>query len=378
MTKKAISRVGVHRLHLLIALALAPADLHAQGLDLPSVSTIAGTRFERYDFKDAGTIGVERVSLLTIPLVAETRVAGRLRLRVAGAYATASLLRPDGSKSTLSGLTDTEVRAVLPLLGDWLSVSGVAVLPTGRQRLSGDELEVAAVVASDLLPFAISHWGSGGGVGGNVTVARRLGTVGLGVSGGYRASREYRAHDGEDAAYRPGDEQFVRVAVDRSFTAAKATLQVGAYRYTQDQLQGANLYRSGDRWQAIGSYALAGPGRSSAVVYAGVLHREKSSRLSDLALGPPGQDLFLAGGGARIPIGRGAFLPSADARAFRSSDGRGQGYGVGLGASAEWPVGRTVLVPSARVRLGRVFVLDGVESPFTGTELGLTLRRTGL
>jgi hypothetical protein len=359
----------------LLALALAPPRGAAQDPGALPFSAAGGARVESYAFRDAETIGMERVSLLTVPLAAETRVAGRVRLTVSGAFASATLRRADGSEAALAGLTDTEVRAALPLLGDWLTVSGVAVLPTGRQRLSAEELEVAAVVASDLLPFAISHWGSGGGAGGSVVVARRFGTVGMGVSGGYRASREYRALDADGPAYRPGDERFVRVAVDRSFSGAKATLQVSMVRYTHDRLGGGTLYRSGDRYQVIGSYALAGPGRSTAVFYAGVLHREEGSRRDGLAEGLPGQDLILAGGGARVPVGRGAFLPSADARAFRSADGLGQGYGLGLGASAEWPLGRTVLVPSARVRVGRVLVLDGVESGFTGTELGLTLRR---
>jgi len=360
----------------LVALALAPARAAAQAPgDAPPFAAAAGARLERYTFGDAATVGIERVSLFTVPLAAETRVAGRVRLTVSGAFASASLRRADGSEATLAGPTDTEVRATLPLAGDWLTVSGVAVLPTGRQRLAAGELEVAAVVASDLLPFAISHWGSGGGAGGSVALARRFGTVGMGVSGGYRASREYRALDDDDAAYRPGDERFVRVALDRSFSGAKATLQVSVIRYTHDRVDGGTLYRSGDRFQAIGSYALSGPGRSTAVFYAGVLHRQEGSRLAGVADGLPGQDLVLAGGGARLAVGRGAFLPSADARVFRSSDGLGQGYGVGLGASAEWPMGGTVLVPSARVRVGRVVVLEGVESPFTGTELGLSLRR---
>lgn len=371
----AIRTPGLRLLVPLLLLAAVPLRVDAQGPDGLPVSLAGGARFERYRFAGAETIGISQVSLLTLPLAAETRVAGRLRLTLSGAFATATLRRPDGSESTVSGVTDTEVRATLPLLGDWLTVSGVAVLPTGRQRLSADELEVAAVVASDLLPFAISHWGSGGGVGGSVAVARRFGTVGLGVSGGYRASREYRALDEDGPAYRPGDERFVRVAVDRSFGDAKATLQVGMFRYSQDQLGGNNLYRSGDRYQVIGSYALPGPGRSSGVLYAGVLHRQHGSRLGDLSERLPAQNLFLAGAGARIPVGAGALLPSVDARVFRSSDGVGQGYGVGLGASAEWPAGRTTLVPSARLRLGRVVVLDGVESPFTGLEFGLTLRR---
>jgi hypothetical protein len=359
---------------LALALAAAPAAA-AQGADALPWTAGAGVRMESYAFADAERVGIDQVRLFTVPLAAEARVAGRVRLGIAGSFASAALRRADGTESTLAGLTDAEVRLSVPLAGDWMTLTGVAVLPTGKERLSAEEMEVAAVIASDLLPFGISHWGSGGGIGANLTLARRFGAVGLGVSGGYRASREYQAFEGGGPGYRPGDETFLRFAVDGSIGSGKATLQASAHRYAHDRLDGGNLYRSGDRYQLIGSYAFAGGRRASGVVYAGVLHRENGASLAEPADDVPSQDLFLAGAGARVGIGRGALLPSVDARVFRSADGVGQGYGVGVGASAEVPAGALVLVPSARLRLGNVLVRDDSRSAFTGTELGLTLRR---
>lgn len=360
-------------LPLLLALAAAAPAAAQVGDGLPWTAG-AGVRMESYAFSKAEQVGIDRVSLTTIPLAAEVRVAGRVRVGVSSAFASAALRRADGTESTLAGLTDTELRLAVPLRGDWITLTGVAVLPTGKERLSEGEMEVAAVVASDLLPFAVSHWGSGGGIGASLAVARRFGTVGLGASGGYRASREYQAF-GEGPAYRPGDETFIRLAVDRSFGAGKATLQASAHRFAHDRLDGGNLYRAGDRYQLIGSYAFAGGRRASGVVYAGVLHRENGASLAELAGDVPSQDLYLAGAGARLRLGRAALLPSVDARVFRAADGVGQGYGVGVGASAEVPAGAVVLVPSARLRLGDVLVRDQVRSAFTGMELGLTLRR---
>lgn len=376
MSGKSMMKTTMTARRLLVpALVLAAPAAAAQGADGLPWTAGAGARMESYAFADADRVGIEQVRLLTVPLAAEARLPGRLRLGIAGAYASAALRRPDGTASTLAGLTDTELRLSVPLAGDWVTLTGVAVLPTGKERLSEEEMQVAAVVASDLLPFGISHWGSGGGVGASLAVARRFGTVGVGVSGGFRASREYQAFEGEGPAYRPGDEAFLRFALDRSFGAGKATLQAGAHRFAHDRMDGGNLYRSGDRYQLIGSYAFAGGRRASGVVYAGVLHRENGSRLAELAGDVPAQDLFLAGAGARVGIGRAALLPSVDARVFRSADGVGQGYGVGVGASAEVPAGPVVLVPSARLRLGSVLVRDDARSAFTGMELGFTLRR---
>lgn len=358
---------------LVLALAAAPPAA-AQGADGPPWTAGGGVRMESYGFGEAGAVGIDRVSLVTVPLWAEARVAGRVRVTLSGAFAAATVRRADGSDASLGGLTDTELRVAVPVVGEWLTVTGVAVLPTGRARLSAEEMEVAAVVASDLLPFAVSNWGSGGGIGANVSAARRFGSVGVGAAGGFRASREYQAFDEDGPAYRPGDETFVRVAVDRSFGAGKATLQASGHRFAHDRLGGGNLYRSGNRQQLIGSYAFA-RGRRSGVVYAGVLHRENGSSLVDPSAELPAQNLFLLGAGARLTLRRAALLPSVDGRIFRSADGVGQGYGVGVGASAEVPSGAVVLVPSARLRLGSVLVRDGAESPFTGMELGFTLRR---
>jgi hypothetical protein len=379
MTKAMMTmRVPVLRRGLLLGLAVLcamPGHAAAQGVEDIPWAGAAGVRVESYRFAEPGAVGLSSVTLTTVPLVAEAWVAGRARLTLAGGFAHATMQRDGGDEATVSGLTDTELRLAVPLAGEWLTLTGVAVLPTGKSRMTADELDVAAVVASDLLPFAISHWGTGGGGGASLSATRRFDGVGVGASAGYRASREYRAFDGDDTGYRPGDETFVRLAVDGTLGGARATLQAGAHHFSDDEFGGGGLYRSGNRYQLIGSLAFGGRGRADGVVYAGVLHREPGSRLATLAQDRAAQDLVLVGGGLRLPMPWGAVLPSADGRIFRSGDGVGQGLGVGAGASAEWATGGVTLVPSARLRLGRVVVLDGAESGFTGGELGLTLRR---
>jgi hypothetical protein len=358
----------------LLALAAAPAARAQEG-PAPPWTGAAGVRVERYAFVDAQQVGIDGISLLTVPLAAEAWVGRRVRVTLVGGFAAARLTRADGGTATLTGPVDTELRVSVPLAGDWITLTGVAVLPTGKESLSAEELEVAGIVASDLLPFAISHWGSGGGAGASLALARRVGSVGVGVSGGYHAGREYHAFAGAGGAYRPGDEAFLTLAVDRAVGGGRATLQAGAHHYAHDELEGGNLYRSGDRYQLIGSYAFEGRGRTSGVVYAGALHRENGARLAQLAQDLPAQDLVLLGAGLRLPLRRGILLPSVDGRIFRSADGVGQGFGLGAGAQAEWPAGAVTLLPSARVRWGRVLVLEGAESAFTGLEVGFGVRR---
>jgi hypothetical protein len=70
-------------------------------------------------------------------------------------------------------------------------------------------------------------------------------------------------------------------------------------------------------------------------------------------------------------------LPGLDGRVFRSADGVGQGYSLGIGTSAELPVGAVRLVPLLRLRLGNLIVRDGTESGFYGLEGALTIRLGG-
>jgi hypothetical protein len=357
---------------LLLAWA-APPGAGAQDGGGAAWAGAAGMRLESYGFARPERTDITRISLLTVPLAAQARLAGRVRVTLQGGWASGRLVRADGGRATLSGPTDTEVRVAVPVAGDWMTLTGAAVIPTGRQRLTGGELEVAAVVASDLLPFAISHWGGGALGGAGVELAPRRGDFRFSVSGGYLAGRGYHALDG-GGAYRPGDETYLLVAAGHAAGAGKATLEAGMHRFTRDRLGGADLYRAGNRYHLTASYALAGEGRVGGVAYAGVLHRERGAGLGALSQDLPAQDLGLLGLALRVPVGRGAVLPSVDGRVFHSADGVGQGFGGAIGAAAEVPARGAVFVPSARLRVGQVLVFGGTRSPFTGAELGLTLR----
>lgn len=359
----------------LLALAAAPARAQGGGGGAPWAAA-AGVRVEAYTFTRAQRVGIREVSLATVPLAADVSLGQGARLAVRGAFASGRLRRADGTEATLRGPTDTELALTLPLAGSWLALTGTAVLPTGQAELSGDELEVAAVVASDLLPFAVPHWGSGGGLGADVALARRFGAVGVGAAAGYRGSREYRAFQDGGAAFRPGSETFARLALSGSLGPVTATLQAGMQRFARDRMRGATLYRSGDRYQLAGSLAFGGGARAGGVLYAGVLHRGAGSRLADPARDLPPQALVQLGAGLRLPVGRGALLPGVDGSALLSRDGAGEGAGMGVGAAAELPAGGVTLVPSARLRVGRVAVAAGARSAFRGVELGLSLRRS--
>jgi hypothetical protein len=354
-------------------LLLAPAwaiEASAQG----SAEAGMGAVWQSYRFDAADEVGVEEISLLTVPLAFSARSGGGTAFDIRGAWAEGTLVRTGGSSRTIAGVTDLEVSLTQTFGVDAVVLGLVGAIPTGKSTHSAEEADVAAAIAADLLPFRVSSWGSGGGIGGSVAVARRMGDVGLGASVGYIVAGEFEPRVGEPVAFQPGNLLRAAAVVDRNIGgASKLALRLGFQRYGEDALEGTNLFRSGNRYEAIGSYAFPAGSQSSAIVYAGALHRDRGSYLTGVEEAPS-QDLLVAGGALRAPAGGGVLTPSADLRVYRRSDGVGQGYIGGVGISMEWPVGGATLIPSARARLGSIDVREGSSSGVTGFEGGMTIR----
>lgn len=346
----------------------------AGGVAAQSFTGVSGAFFETYEFLDPDALGIQRVSLVTVPIGVQVPVIDRVSVDLRSAFAHGMMTRTDGTEVTLSGLTDTELRANFEIVRDVLTVSAALLAPTGESSQTLEEAELAGLIAADLLPFRISNWGSGGGAGVVTALALPVGDFGFGLSAGYTMGQEFEPIAEDELAYRPGDEIRVRMVVDRNFGASsKASLILGGQTYQDDELSGASVYEPGNRYEAIGSFAFRAGAQSTAVVYGGYQHRDEGTLL-DEALVTPSQDLFTAGVGFRIPRGITTLMPSADLRIFRRADGVGQGQLATVGATAEWPAGPVVLLPTLRARFGEALLWDGAESSVRGAEIAVGIR----
>ena len=371
-------RRGGSRSGLLVALtaamALAPLTAEAQ---LQSGVARVGGLYQSFQFDDGGVTGVETLSLLTVPVNARVPLTRWARVDVAGAWADGSLETADGSTISLSGFTDTRVSLTFGTPGSLARVSVFGLLPTGESEQTLDETRVAGALATDLLPFAVSNWGSGGGAGGSISLARTAGSVGLGLAVSYLARQSFEPLAGEAFAYRPGDLLQVSAAVDGPVgDAAKATLQATYNRYGDDEFGEENLFQSGDRYQVTASLAFPVGAAASGITWAGVLHRDQGAFLDGTETASA-QDLVLVGGGLRFRTGGIVLQPDVQGRFFRQSEGEDQGWDLSAGVDLEIPAGGTTLVPSVAAHVGNLQVVEGVESSFTGFEAGLSVRFGG-
>ena len=213
----------------------------------------------------------------------------------------------------------------------------------------------------------------------STTFAQSLGRVGAGVGAAYVLSREFDILDSQQFAYRPGNQLLLRGALDVLVgPAAKLAIQATIQRSSDDQVNGRNLYRSGNRQLVTASYTFPSKGGGNGTLYGGFLYRAHGVFLLEVGRDAPSEELFIAGGLFRLPI-RGAVLrPDGDIRIVRRADGSDQGYVIDVGNALEIRLASGVtVVPAVRVRFGNVLVHEGVETGFTGFDLGFTLRFPG-
>ena len=356
-----------------LLLGLVPGALDAQFPQIP-VTSGAGIVVEGYRFQEEAAELIEGVVLVTVPVDVRARLASTVELAVQGRYATATLFLPEGDELTLQGLTDTEVRLSVAPMGGTLSFTLIGYLPTGNSTHGPEEAAVAGLIASDVLPFRISHWGTGGGVALHGAASRRFGTVGAGIAASWRFSTEYEPLAG--IAYQPGNELRIRGALDFDLGSATRLSVAGTwYDYSDDRLEGQNLYRSGDRMEGFASLAFPMGRRGAGAVYGGLLHRENGTFLDPGAPVGPAQELLLAGFRSRLPLGSVFYIQSFDARFFQPEDGLGEGWMLGTEAAFQIPAGPLTLTPTVGGRLGRLDARGtGLESRIWGVVAGLSLR----
>ena len=224
-------------------------------------------------------------------------------------------------------------------------------------------------------------------MGGDVAVATQAGAGGVGLSVGYRLAREYEPIPELPFSYKPGNQRQLRSALDRDIAQSSTlSLLVGAQHFSDDELAGTNLFKSGTRVQAVASYAFPLGLRSSALVFGGVNHRATGTLLTEEAAlsgaaDSPSQQLFMTGANLRFPLGRGsAVLPKAEIFVFRAEDGASQGWVATIGPAIDVRLSGNAstrqffLTPSFVLRTGNVIVQEGSESGFSGWEAGVTLR----
>jgi hypothetical protein len=349
---------------------LLPASLLAQPALQRGVAALSGVEARGLSFQSG--LGITSVTEVAVPFGVAWTASPRLSFDLGGRYASAS--RRDSSGSTsISGLTDIQVRGVYELVRDVAVFTVAATLPTGTTKLTAAQLPVAGVIASDLLPFPVANFGSGFNVTTGLALAVPVGGWAVGIAGSYRQNGSYTPLADTSLSYQAGGEFRLRAGADRIVGQSRISLGFTFSTFGEDDFGNSPIFQSGKRY--IGQASWSFPvGNVGLALYAWDLYRANGTLPID---GSPTdkRNVLALGGVASIQMGRNVLRPQIEYRAH-TIGASNAGKLFSIGALLRMPFSDTfALLPVARFDAGNVVnPVTAAAVSFTGWDLGMTFR----
>ncbi len=314
-----------------------------------------GAEARSYSFRQQFAVsGVRQIAFpagILIPV-------GRLSIDIGGYYAATTLQRLDGSSHTVSGPTDTQVRASYVIGRDAVVASVMVNLPTGLDRLDPTDFNVLGAVSSAFLVFPVNSYGNGSSVTGSLAGVLPVGSWNLGLAASIRRNGEFTPLVQTDIGpitYHSGVEGRVRAGVDRLVGSSRFALGVTYSTFGNDEFSGKsglNQYRPGRRW--IEEASLLAPfGRGTLTLFAWNYHRSAGDTTgAGQANAGNSESLFSAGGAASLPLGVGVHVePGIEGRYWKPENSRGFLFGSFVALRVKLS-DRLDLLPTVRYDVG--------------------------
>lgn len=349
-----------------LALAvLAPLSMQAQGLSAATFRV--APQFLNYSFDLAGS--KTTISEIAIPIAFAVPVNSRFSLDVATAFAHATLEADGGDKSTISGLTDTQLRLNYTLPGDAIMITAGLNVPSGQYKVDEDKLAAAGQIGNDFLAFPVSSFGNGLAGTGGVAFAKSLGTWNLGLGGSFRKSFEFDAFESGSTTvtFTPATEFRVRAGLDRDIAGGHVTIGGVFSQFGDDKCDGC----SGGTTASSGARIIGQLGidkdLSGKQLYVGgwLLHRAEGEQLGGTAPAQNIENVMVALG---LNVGSLFLEPNVEMRMLQTSGGDSGSLFYG-GVRTRLRRGSIEYSPSISVGTGSIGDVD-----ISGIKGGLSIR----
>ena len=353
----------------IIALAAAATPATSQSIFDSSVRT--APQFLQYRINAPVS---ETISEFTTPIFVVIPVSSALNFDVATAYASARV-RPNGNSieqpSSISGLTDTQIRANVLLGTDFMVLTAGLNIPTGKETASEAEQLAAFRIGNDFLAFPISNMGTGFGATAGVAVARPLGSWNVGLGGSLRQSAAYEPLVGSSGArprFQPGNEYRARFGVDHPFGTGRFAIGLTYSKFGNDDI-GGSIYNTGDRYVTQVGFNNSF-GSANVLVNAWDLYRRPGTIFTGERTGPENVANILVGVG--FATMRGVLEPSVEFRNWSQESLSASRLGTfGLRYAIE--AGGLGITPSAGYTFGRLAAVGG-NADLSGFRAALAIR----
>jgi hypothetical protein len=347
-----------------VAAAMLLGAVPAGAQTLFDRSVRAGPQFVSYSLGD----GLD-ISEFAVPVAVVVPVTSRLNVDVATAYASSTVERAGSGKQSISGLTDTQLRANYTLGSDFIVLTAGLNIPTGTETVEEDQIEAAGFIGNDFLAFPVSNMGTGLAATGGVAVARPFGEWNVGFGASMRHATEYDAFEISDqkVRFQPGNEYRARIGVDRAAGGGRVALGL-TYSAFGDDEDAQTTYSTGDRLIAQAAYSV--PTAVADIFVSGWnLIRGKGDRAGGLEA--PAENIMNLGITAGFR-GLGPLIePSAEFRRW-TVDGDAAGTMLNLGLRTRVGLGAIDVYPGATWSTGSFG--EGSDDSLSGWRAILTMR----
>ncbi len=355
-------------LALAAALALSAATLPAQVLQ--DAAVVTQPTFTSLKFGEGA--GSRTVSQFALPMAVILPFGERFTVDLTTAFATSSAKVDGGGESSISGLTDTQIRANYRFASDQVLLTFGINLPTGQYEVALDEQEAAGQIGNDFLYYPISSMGNGFAATGGIAVARPIGSWNVGLGGSVRKSTEFTAFADTGTAetrFTPADEYRLQLSADRPVSDGQVSFGL-TYSAFGDDLAANTTYSTGDR--IIGTAGWSFPVKGANVFLSGWnLYRLSGQQLGGDA---PPENVFNVSGAVSFDVGKYVVQPSVETRLWQV-DGARAGNQFNFGARVRVPVGAIVVYPQLGYTMGNFYALDtGAATKISGLRLNMTVR----
>ena len=335
-------------------------------VSLPSATT--GILGRGYRIKN-----VQSTHQFAIPFAVEVPIGQRFSLDVGTYYASTTTTPDGGSGTTLSGLTDTQVRGSYVIGHDALVTSIMVNLPTGKEQTMLNRIGVAGTAASNFLAFPVNTYGTGTSVTGAAAVAVPAGGWTVGAAGSLRYTGEYQPFSDQSLKYRPGVEGRIRLGADRLIGESRLTMGFTFSTFGNDEFKqtgGTSQYQPGNRYIGEAGYA-SRLGTGTLNLFAWDYYRAAAGG----SAGANKENILAAGAMGSWPVGGSARLePVIEARFW--SPQQGSGTLLGGGATLQIPMGADwTVAPGGRVDIGSVKLPAGQSDNLLGWGVSLMVSR---
>ena len=355
---------------LLLAAVAGPAQ--AQGLGGVTLATIP----QFVSIKIGTGASAKTVTQLSVPLVAVVPIGSRFNIDVATAYANSDVSTNGASVSSISGLTDTQVRANWTLGSDAAVITLGLNLPTGQYTIPEEDAEAAGQIGSDFLLFPVSSYGSGLSTTGGLALARTLGSWNVGIASSFRKSTTFDAFKASNGTslqtltFTPADEVRAQVGVDRMVGDGRLSFGLTYSSFGNDEFDN-HSYATGDRF--IGQASVFVPVSGADLYVSGwTLYRAKGEQLGGVSNPETVSDGSVALG---LHVGDVLVEPNVEGR-FWQVDGVKAGMLGNVGGRLRFNLGQLTILPGFTYQFGQLYdtANTGVSTDVTGWRGSLMIR----